>query len=149
VTSLNHLIEALLLRFAHDGAGVIRGVHRGGWLVELRIRPDAIAEACQGTEAMHTLSRRWSALRWVRRVRPAFVLTGAHWKRSIPRSSSGSAICAVLRRRAQRGPDRPGRRERSASLERMQNVMSVHTTAPHTFAEITSSGHMGIRASTM
>jgi hypothetical protein len=50
-------------------------VHRGGWLVELRIRPDAIAEACQGTEAMHTLSRRWSALRWVRRVRPAFVLT--------------------------------------------------------------------------
>ena len=75
VTSLNRLIEALLLRFAHDGAGVIRGVHRGGWLVEVRIRPDAVAEACQGTEAMHTLSRRWSALRWVRRVRPAFVLT--------------------------------------------------------------------------
>jgi len=75
VTSLNHLIEALLLRFAHDGAGVIRGVHRGGWLVEVRIRPDAVAEACQGTEAMRTLSRRWSVLRWVRRVRPAFVLT--------------------------------------------------------------------------
>jgi hypothetical protein len=75
VASLNQLIEVLLLRFAHDGAGVIRGVHRGGWLVEVRIRPGAVAEACQGTEAMHALSRRWSALRWVRRVRPAFVLT--------------------------------------------------------------------------
>jgi hypothetical protein len=34
-----------------------------------------VAEACHGSDAMHVLGRRWSALRWVRRVRPSFILS--------------------------------------------------------------------------
>ncbi len=75
VTSLNRLVEALLLRFAHDAGGAVRGVRRGERLIEVRIHPDAVAEACQGRAAMHALGQRWSVLRWVRRVRPSFVLT--------------------------------------------------------------------------
>jgi hypothetical protein len=41
----------------------------------LRVRPDVMIEVCRGADAMHALARRWSALRWVRRVRPTFVLS--------------------------------------------------------------------------
>jgi len=75
VANLNRLVETLLLRFTPDAGGAIRGVRKGGRLVEVRIHPDAVAEACQGRAPMHAVGRRWSVLRWVRRVRPSFVLT--------------------------------------------------------------------------
>ncbi len=75
VDNLNRLVETLLVRFTHDAGGAIRGVRRGGRLVEVRIHPDAVTEACQGRAPMHAVGRRWSVLRWVRRVRPSFVLT--------------------------------------------------------------------------
>ncbi len=75
VANLNRLIEALLGHSRRGAGSTIKAVHRGGRIVELRVRPEALAQVCCGTEAMQTLARRWSALRWVRRVRPTFVLS--------------------------------------------------------------------------
>jgi type IV secretory pathway TraG/TraD family ATPase VirD4 len=75
VAALNRLIEALSLRARGDPTSIIKAVRSGGRLVEVRFRPEVVAQACHGSDAMHVLGRRWSALRWVRRVRPSFILS--------------------------------------------------------------------------
>jgi type IV secretory pathway TraG/TraD family ATPase VirD4 len=75
VANLNRLFQALL-EYSRQGAGnAIKAVHRGGRIVELRVNTEAITQVCNGTEAMQALARRWSVPRWVRRVRPSFVLS--------------------------------------------------------------------------
>lgn len=75
VAALNRLVEILSVRVRRDTGNIMKAVRSSGRLVEVRIRPEAVAEACQGADAMHVLGRRWSALRWVRRVRPTFILS--------------------------------------------------------------------------
>jgi type IV secretory pathway TraG/TraD family ATPase VirD4 len=75
VRRLNQVMETLVLRARHDADLAVRVVHNRGRLVEVRVRPDVMLEVCRGADAMHALARRWSALRWVRRVRPSFVLS--------------------------------------------------------------------------
>jgi len=74
IAALNRLVEILCVRIQRDAGSIMKAVRNGGRLVEVRIRPEAVAQACQGADAMHVLGRRWSALRWVRRVRPVFIL---------------------------------------------------------------------------
>ncbi len=75
VRHLNQIVETLVLR-ARRGAGfTVRAVQNRGRIVEVRVRPDVMLEVCRGADAMHALARRWSTLRWVRRVRPTFVLS--------------------------------------------------------------------------
>jgi type IV secretory pathway TraG/TraD family ATPase VirD4 len=74
IAALNRLVEILSVRIRGDAGSIIKAVRNGGRLVEVRIPPEAVAQACQGADAMHVLGRRWSALRWVRRIRPMFIL---------------------------------------------------------------------------
>jgi type IV secretory pathway TraG/TraD family ATPase VirD4 len=75
VAALNRLIEVLVRHVRNDENTILKGVRNGQRIVELRVPPEAVAQFCRGSDAMHLLARRWSALRWVRRVRPTFVLT--------------------------------------------------------------------------
>ncbi len=67
---------------------VVRGVRRVGKLVEVRADPDVALRLWDSAEASAVV-RRWAALRWVRRIRPVFVLE----RRAL------DALDAVLRRR--------------------------------------------------
>lgn len=67
----------------------VRGVHRIGRLVEVRVDPEVALRLCGGPATTPAIIGRWAALRWVRRVRPVFVLE----KRAI------EALDASLRRR--------------------------------------------------
>jgi type IV secretory pathway TraG/TraD family ATPase VirD4 len=70
---LDHLVAQVL---SEDGRGSgLTCVRSGDRVVEVRLPPDSVARCCGGAAAMHRLARRWSTLRWVRRVRPTFVLT--------------------------------------------------------------------------
>src|SRR5437588_5756950 len=75
IAQLNRLVEALLLSAGPDRPAAIRAVRGGGRIVEIRADPRDIVRACGRPDVMHGLARRWSALRWVRRVRPSFVLS--------------------------------------------------------------------------
>ena len=75
VRHLNWIVETLLGRARRGAGGTVRVVRNHGRPIELRIRPNVMIEVCRGADAMHALARRWSVLRWVRRVRPAFVLS--------------------------------------------------------------------------
>jgi hypothetical protein len=52
----------------------VRGVRRGGRLVEVRVDPGVALRLCGDAVTTPRILRRWAALRWVRRVRPVFVL---------------------------------------------------------------------------
>ena len=52
----------------------VRGVHRIGRLVEVRMDPEAALRLCGDSATTPAIIRRWASLRWVRRVRPIFVL---------------------------------------------------------------------------
>lgn len=67
----------------------VRGVHRIGRLVEVRVDPEVALRLCGDPAATPAIIRRWAALHWVRRVRPVFVLE----RRAI------EALDASLRRR--------------------------------------------------
>ena len=67
----------------------VRGVHRIGKLIEVRVDPEVALRLCGDPATTAATIRRWAALRWVRRVRPVFVLE----KRAI------EALDASLRRR--------------------------------------------------
>jgi type IV secretory pathway TraG/TraD family ATPase VirD4 len=75
VRQLNQIVETLLARGRRDADGPARVVRNQGRPIELRVRSDVMIEVCRGADAMHALARRWSVLRWVRRVRPTFVLS--------------------------------------------------------------------------
>jgi hypothetical protein len=75
IAALHRLLEALLLRIDRGAQGVVYGVRHGSRLVEVRVPAKAVLEVCGALEEMHEVARRWSTLRWVRRVRPTFVLT--------------------------------------------------------------------------
>lgn len=53
---------------------VARGVRRHGRLVEVRVDPEVALRLCADPAAAPAVLRRWATLRWVRRVRPVFVL---------------------------------------------------------------------------
>ena len=74
VAALHRFLEALLLRVERGSEGIVHGVRSGSRLVEVRVPAEAMLEMCGPLEEMHEIARRWSALRWVRRVRPTFVL---------------------------------------------------------------------------
>lgn len=75
VRHLNQVMETLVLRVRRDAGSAVWVVQHRGRLVEVRVRPDIMVEICRGADAMHALARRWSAFRWVRRVRPTFVVS--------------------------------------------------------------------------
>jgi hypothetical protein len=75
VRHLNEIVDTLMLRARRDAGVAVRVVQHRGRIVEVRVRPDVMLEVCRGGDAMHALARRWSTLRWVRRVRPTFVLS--------------------------------------------------------------------------
>jgi len=75
IAQLNRLVEALLLSIGPDRPAAIRAVRGRGRIVEIRADPREIVRACGRPDVMHDLARRWSALRWVRRVRPSFILS--------------------------------------------------------------------------
>ena len=75
IAQLNRLVEALLLPSGPERPAEIRAVRGGGRIVEIRADPRDIVRACGRPDVMHGLARRWSALRWVRRVRPSFILS--------------------------------------------------------------------------
>ena len=75
IAQLNRLVEALLLASGPGRPAAIRAVRGGGRIVEIRADPRDIVRACGRPDVMHGLARRWSALRWVRRVRPSFILS--------------------------------------------------------------------------
>ena len=74
VAALHRFLEALVLRVERGAQGIVYGVRNGSRLVEVRVPAKAMLEMCGPLEEMHEIARRWSALRWVRRVRPTFVL---------------------------------------------------------------------------
>ena len=57
-----------------DGLRVVR---RGNRLVELRIRSEVAFRLLGGGERAQAVVRRWAARRWIKQVRPAFVLERA------------------------------------------------------------------------
>ena len=75
VAALHRFLEGLLLRVERGAEGIVHGVRSGSRLVEVRVPAEAMLEMCGPIEEIHEIARRWSALRWVRRVRPTFVLT--------------------------------------------------------------------------
>jgi hypothetical protein len=74
IAALHRFLEALLLRVEHGAGGMVRGVRSGLRLVEVRVPAQAVSEVCGPIKEMHEIARRWSTLRWVRRVRPTLVL---------------------------------------------------------------------------
>jgi type IV secretory pathway TraG/TraD family ATPase VirD4 len=54
--------------------GRVRSVYRGARLLEIRISPEVAMGAFGTAERMYSVVRRWAAWKWVRRVRPVFVL---------------------------------------------------------------------------
>jgi type IV secretory pathway TraG/TraD family ATPase VirD4 len=74
ISGLHRILE-VLIQAQRDRPDALRGVRVQGRLMEVRVDPRAVSRACGRPEVMHALARRWSALRWVRRVRPSFVLS--------------------------------------------------------------------------
>ncbi len=74
IHALSQFALGLLDRLTGDPQPPICGVRRGGRLVEVRVAPAVAIRLCGSHDAMHATVRRWSVLRWVRRVRPMFVL---------------------------------------------------------------------------
>ncbi|HLW60587.1 MAG TPA: type IV secretory system conjugative DNA transfer family protein [bacterium] len=74
ISELHRFLE-VLIHAQRDRPDALRGVRVRGRLIEVRVDPRAVSRACGRPEVMHALARRWSALRWVRRVRPSFVLS--------------------------------------------------------------------------
>ena len=74
VAALHRFLEALVLRVERGAQGIVYGVRNGSRLVEVRVPAKVVSEICGRLEAMHEIARRWSELRWVRRVRPTLVL---------------------------------------------------------------------------
>jgi type IV secretory pathway TraG/TraD family ATPase VirD4 len=81
-SALAAFVEAVLNRRGADRAGGgqtkdgadARVVCRGGRLAELRLDPIAAYRLLGGGDAAHALVRRWAARRWVKHLRPVFVL---------------------------------------------------------------------------
>jgi len=71
---LRRFVDALVPPGPSDASPGVRVLFRSGRLVELRVDPVVAARLCGGFDAMQARARRWAALRWVRRVRPVFVL---------------------------------------------------------------------------
>lgn len=74
VRVLSQLVLRLLDYPASGSRPSVRGIGRGGRLVEVRVDPSVAVRLCGSPDTMHVIVRRWAALRWVRRVRPVFVL---------------------------------------------------------------------------
>jgi type IV secretory pathway TraG/TraD family ATPase VirD4 len=74
IAALHRFLEVLLLRVERGSQDILHGVRSGSRLVEVRVPAKVMLEMCSPLEEMHEIARRWSALRWVRRVRPTFVL---------------------------------------------------------------------------
>jgi type IV secretory pathway TraG/TraD family ATPase VirD4 len=74
IAALHRVLEALLLHAERGHQGVIRGMRNGSRLTEVRVPAGEMAEICGSLDSMHEIGRRWSELRWTRRVRPTFVL---------------------------------------------------------------------------
>jgi len=72
--ALTRFVTSLLDSAGGARCRAVRGVHRGGELVEVRVDPELAVRLHGGPDAMHETARRWAALRWVRRVRPVYVL---------------------------------------------------------------------------
>jgi len=72
--ALSRLVKRLLTPPYDDGRARIRGVRRGGRLVEVRVDPTVALGLLGDPDAAHATICRWAELRWVRRVRPVFVL---------------------------------------------------------------------------
>jgi len=71
---LRRFVDALVPPASNGAPPGVRVLLRSGHLVELRVDPAVAARLCGGSEALQARARRWAALRWVRRVRPVFVL---------------------------------------------------------------------------
>ncbi len=74
VAALSQFIERLVDGRTNATRPRLRGIHRGGRLVEVRIDPRVAVPLCGDPAAVRFTLRRWAALRWVRRIRPVFVL---------------------------------------------------------------------------
>ena len=74
ISGLCRVLEALL-QSQLGQPHTLRGIRTRGRLIEIRVDPRAVGQVCGRPEVMQALARRWSALRWVRRVRPSFVLS--------------------------------------------------------------------------
>jgi type IV secretory pathway TraG/TraD family ATPase VirD4 len=58
-----------------DGSRTVaRGVRRHGRLVDVRVDPEVALRLCGDPAEASVVLRRWATLRWVRRVRPVFIL---------------------------------------------------------------------------
>jgi hypothetical protein len=74
IDTLAGFVERLIAGSAGSLRTPMRGVHRGDRLVEVRVAPSVALPLCGDPERAHVVLRRWAALRWVRRIRPSFVL---------------------------------------------------------------------------
>lgn len=72
---LTRFLECLLLESRIGHARAVRTISRAGRIVEVRVDSATAIRICGGVAAMHQTARRWTALRWVRRIRPTFTLT--------------------------------------------------------------------------
>ena len=75
IAGLNRLLEALLQQARCDRPDALRGIRSRGRIFEVRVDPRAVMQVCGRPETMYELARRWSSLRWLRRVHPSFVLS--------------------------------------------------------------------------
>lgn len=89
LTALARFVERLLDEPRGGGAAPVRCLCRGSRVTEVHVDPSVALPLCGGPDVAHATLRRWAALRWVRRVRPAFVLE----RRAI------DALSEALRRR--------------------------------------------------
>jgi hypothetical protein len=65
-------IEAVLC--SSGGSVLPRVVCRGDRLIEMRVQPALVFRLLGGGEKAHSVVRKWAARRWVRQVRPVFVI---------------------------------------------------------------------------
>ncbi len=74
IAALSQFIQRLAAAPVNPDRAPLRPVRRGGRLVEVRVDPRIALALFSDPQAAHSLLRRWAELRWVRQVRPAFVL---------------------------------------------------------------------------
>lgn len=93
VAALSQFIERLVAGQTDATRPYLRAIRRGGRLVEVRIDPRVAVPLCGDLALAHVTLRRWAALRWVRRVRPVFVLERRALEALDP--ASGGRLAAV------------------------------------------------------
>ncbi len=72
--ALARFIDRLVAAHTGGHRASLRAIHRDSRLVEVRVDHRVAVPLCGDPETADARLRRWAALRWVRRVRPVFVL---------------------------------------------------------------------------